>query len=108
MVTSFSLAGETANRVLVDDMQTVVRENAQSALSRATTAELNAYVDKRGNPLPREEIERQYLTNAATEELSVSSSVGYTGSINDAVNQQPRCLRMCILSPKRTALKSLM
>jgi len=85
--TSLSLAGETANRVLVDDMQTVVRENAQSALSRATTAELNAYVDKRGNPLPREEIERQYLTNAATEELSVSSSVGYTGSINDAVNQ---------------------
>ena len=68
-------------------MQTVVRQNAQSALSRATAAELGSYVDKSGAPLPREEIERQYLTNSATEILSSSSSVGYTGSIDDAVSQ---------------------
>ena len=85
--TANSLATETANRVLVDDMQTVVRENAQSALSKATAEELNSYVDKKGNPLPREEIERQCLTNSATEILSNSASVGYTGSINDAVDQ---------------------
>ena len=68
-------------------MQTTVRENAQSALSRATAEELNSYVDKKGNPLPREEIERQYLTNSATEILSNSASVGYTGDIDSAVNQ---------------------
>lgn len=85
--TANNLAKETANRVLVDDMQTVVRQNAQSALSRATAAELSSYVDKSGAPLPREEIERQYLTNSATELLSSSSSVGYTGNIDDAVSQ---------------------
>ena len=94
--TANNLAKETANRVLVDDMQSVVRQNAQSALSRATAqsalsratvAELSSYVDKSGAPLPREEIERQYLTNSATEILSSSSSVGYTGSIDDAVSQ---------------------
>lgn len=85
--TANRLATETANRVLVDDMQTTVRENAQSALSRATAEELNSCVDKKGNPLPREEIERQYLTNSATEILSNSTSVGYTGDINDAVNR---------------------
>lgn len=85
--TANNLAKETANRVLVDDMQSVVRQNAQSALSRATAAELSSYVDKSGAPLPREEIERQYLTNSATELLSSSSSVGYTGNIDDAVSQ---------------------
>ena len=85
--TANNLAKETANRVLVDDMQSVVRQNAQSALSRATAAELSTYVDKSGAPMPREEIERQYLTNSATEILSSSSSVGYTGSIDDAVSQ---------------------
>ena len=85
--TANRLATETANRVLVDDMQTTVRENAQSALSRATAEELNSCVDKKGNPLPREEIERQYLTNSATEILSNSTSVGYTGDIDSAVNQ---------------------
>ena len=85
--TANSLATETANRVLVDDMQSVVRENAQAALSRATAEELSSYVDKQGNPLPREEIERQFRSNSATELLSDSSSVNYTGDISDAVNQ---------------------